>query len=355
MANKKGLSFDLSKERALNAVKAQSDVVAASVSDRGPDITRPTDVRLLPIEKLKAAHFNAFFDVDNVDSLAEAILMDGLLHNLVVRPTPDGMYEVISGHRRLEACRKLLNDGHEEFQKVSCSVKYLEDYEAELALIHANIETRELSVMQRANAAARIAALVGRDESQTGKTRDAVAEQMGVSARTAQNLLTIEKKMIPEIQAIIDQKGISLRDATAIASLSEDAQYDILAVLSTSNSDEIQPNIKDEVKRLIDEKEIEKRKYEKLIIDKDRQYSERINSLEKQIKDEKGKVEKHIQQDRFKSSMHHTVESICDSVLDLNKILDLDIVSISDLGEVTRRRLKEAIDELVAISADLVE
>ena len=41
-----------------------------------------------------------FYEIVNVDELAEDIKMNGLNHNLVVRQLENGTYELISGERR---------------------------------------------------------------------------------------------------------------------------------------------------------------------------------------------------------------------------------------------------------------
>ena len=62
----------------------------------------------LPISKLHPFEGHPFKVTDNeeMDQLTWSILTQGLLTPLVVRPLDNGEYEVISGHRRLHACKK---------------------------------------------------------------------------------------------------------------------------------------------------------------------------------------------------------------------------------------------------------
>ena len=66
---------------------------------------KETRADYLPINKLHPFEEHPFKVTDNeeMDRLVWSILSQGLLTPLVVRPLPNGEYEVISGHRRLHA------------------------------------------------------------------------------------------------------------------------------------------------------------------------------------------------------------------------------------------------------------
>ena len=69
---------------------------------------KETRAEHLAVEKLRPFDGPPFKVVDNeeMDQLTWSILTQGLLTPLVVRPLENGEYEVISGHRRLHACKK---------------------------------------------------------------------------------------------------------------------------------------------------------------------------------------------------------------------------------------------------------
>ena len=62
----------------------------------------------LPIEKLRPFEGHPFKVKDDaeMEQLTESILTQGLLTPIAVRPIENNEYEVISGHRRLHACKK---------------------------------------------------------------------------------------------------------------------------------------------------------------------------------------------------------------------------------------------------------
>ncbi|MCG4722899.1 ParB N-terminal domain-containing protein, partial [Alistipes putredinis] len=77
--------------------------------------------------------------------LVEDISINGLNHNLVVRPIENGLYELISGERRYTALNKLVERGEDKFKKVPCKISDLNDLDSEIVLIQANAQSRELS------------------------------------------------------------------------------------------------------------------------------------------------------------------------------------------------------------------
>ena len=53
--------------------------------------------------------------------LTESIKENGLLEPIIVRSFPAGKYEIISGHRRVEACKELGSEyGRKSFEIGSC-------------------------------------------------------------------------------------------------------------------------------------------------------------------------------------------------------------------------------------------
>src|SRR5690554_1432725 len=68
-------------------------------------------IQEVPLAQLRASPLNPRkrFDDASIDELADSIATEGLLQNLVVRPSPDeeGVYEIAAGERRLRAMLRL--------------------------------------------------------------------------------------------------------------------------------------------------------------------------------------------------------------------------------------------------------
>lgn len=69
-----------------------------------------------------------------MNELVDSIRESGVIVPLIVRSRPEGGYEIISGHRRCEACREL------GIEKVPVRVQELTDDEATILMVNSNIQ-----------------------------------------------------------------------------------------------------------------------------------------------------------------------------------------------------------------------
>lgn len=76
---------------------------------------------LLSLEEIIPDPFNARKTFDGIPELAQNILENGLLQNLVVRESPDGGYVLVAGERRYRAL-SLLRDSGQWHEPVLCLV-----------------------------------------------------------------------------------------------------------------------------------------------------------------------------------------------------------------------------------------
>ena len=107
---------------------------------------KETRAESLPIEKLKPFEGHPFKVTDNeeMDQLTWSILTQGLLTPLVVRPLDNGEYEVISGHRRLHACKKA------GIETVPVLIVELDRDAAAIALVDSNLHREHILPSEKA-------------------------------------------------------------------------------------------------------------------------------------------------------------------------------------------------------------
>ena len=172
-----------------------------------------------------------FYEVSGVDELASNIALFGLMDPLLVRSTEDGTVQIVSGHRRHAALRKLVEEGHEELRQVPCIRVEGETSPAlqELRLIYANADTRIMTSAEIAKQAARVAQLLYQlkeDEGMEfpGRMRDHVAEICKVNKTKLSNLKVIREKLIPEAKKAWEKNDFSEDTALTLARLPEDVQ-----------------------------------------------------------------------------------------------------------------------------------
>lgn len=187
-----------------------------------------SDVSAIPITKLVDNPNNFFHPLSETElmELSNSIKSLGILHPLVVRPLPDGNYQIISGHQRKRAAKIAgLTD-------VPCIVKAVDDITAEIMLIDTNTKTRQLSPMEIAKSVRRIKELAGISQGvkNTSATVAEVAKTIGMSERSMR-LYDRLNDLIPELQEIADSGKLPLNSAERLAGLPQGLQkklYDAL-------------------------------------------------------------------------------------------------------------------------------
>lgn len=220
-----------------------------------------------------------FYEIVNVDELAEDIKMNGLNHNLVVRKLDNGKYELISGERRYTALTQLVEQGNEIFALVPCKVIEANDIDSEIILIQANAQTRELTEIEKLEQVKRLTELYKtkkkNGEKFPGKIREIIANDLKLSPTQVGRYERINKNLIPELKEILENGNLTIANASEFSSLSEDNQKVILEIInnkveiSKEEATELKVKLKkleqekaDELKRLENEKLVEIRKIE---------------------------------------------------------------------------------------------
>lgn len=162
-------------------------------------------VAMLSIDKIE---FNPFqprnhFDETEINELADSIRTLGLIQPVTVRSIGGDKYQLISGERRLRACRIA---GQNE---VPAYIRIADDQAMiEMALVE-NIQRTDLNSLEIAFAYQRLI-----DECEL--THDNVAQRVGKNRSTVTNYLRL-LKLPPTIQSGIKQEKISMGHARALA------------------------------------------------------------------------------------------------------------------------------------------
>ena len=177
----------------------------------------------LPIQKLRPFEGHPFKVTDNeeMDQLVWSVLTQGLLTPLVVRPLPNGEYEVISGHRRLHACKKA------GIQTVSALIYEIDRDAAAIALVDSNLHREKILPSEKAFAYKLKMDALSRQGQRTdltsrqlvGKleTADMIAENE--SGRQVQRYVRLTH-LLPELLHKVDEGQIAFTPAVHLSYLS---------------------------------------------------------------------------------------------------------------------------------------
>ena len=197
---------------------------------------KETRAEYLPIQKLRPFEGHPFKVTDNeeMDQLVWSILTQGLLTPLVVRPLENGEYEVISGHRRLHACKKA------GIETVPALIYTIDRDAAAIALVDSNLQREKILPSEKAFA--------------YKLKRDALSHQGVTSPQVGEKMLTVEKvgleagdsknqvlryirltNLIPGILQKVDEGRIALTPAVELSYLTDAEQEDLLETMESED------------------------------------------------------------------------------------------------------------------------
>ncbi len=161
------------------------------------------------------------------EKLMESIREQGTIEPLIVRPLSDGRYEVVSGHRRLEACKELNKE------KLPIIVKELTDEQAVCMMVDANLHRERLLPSEKAFAyRMKLEAISHQGTScQVGtkfRSDERIAENSNDSARQVQRYIRLTY-LIPELLQKVDDGQIAFTPAVELSYLTEQEQQNLIA------------------------------------------------------------------------------------------------------------------------------
>ena len=225
--------------------KAQ-EILEKAKSEPKPDWEVAEQVVLIPLEQLKPFK-NHPFKVRDDDELMQdtidSIMAGGVINPILVRPTKDGKFEVVSGHRRFRASELA---GKADIKAI---VREMDDDTAVITMVDSNLQREQISPMERAQAykmklealkhQGKRVDLEGHSTSRqvVGKleTADKVGEISGDSGRQVQRYIRLTE-LRPELQQMVDEGTISLTPAVELSYLSNDEQKDFLEAMDYSQN-----------------------------------------------------------------------------------------------------------------------
>ena len=187
-----------------------------------------TQAEYLPIDKLKPFEGHPFYvkDDDDMEQLTESIRQQGVLNPIMVRPLDTGEYEVISGHRRLHACKKA------GIEMIPAFIYSMDRSEAVVAMVDSNLHREKLLPSEKAFAyKMKMDAMKHQGTSRQLGTKlrsdEEIAETAGESARQIQRYIRLTN-LNPGILEKVDSGEIALTPAVELSYLDHDAQKIVL-------------------------------------------------------------------------------------------------------------------------------
>ena len=203
----------------------------------------------LPLDDLHAFKDHPFqlYTEDKMAEMVESIQEHGVITPILVRPANDGNgYEIISGHNRVEACRRA------GIEHIPATVRELDDDTAIIVMVDSNLRQREkLLPIEKAKAyKMKMEALKRQGErrdltsGQLGQklgtvTRDAVAENSEDSSRQIHRFIRLTN-LIPALQEAVNDGRLAFNPAVEVSYLEEQDQEIVQEIM---DRDQISPSL----------------------------------------------------------------------------------------------------------------
>ncbi|MBR2411465.1 MAG: ParB/RepB/Spo0J family partition protein [Clostridia bacterium] len=182
----------------------------------------------IPIEYLRPFENHPYKVIDNeeMQNLVDSINERGILTPLTVRKISGTEYEIISGHRRFYAAKKL------GFEMIPAFIYELTYEEAVIAMVDANLQREHILPSEKAKAyKMKLDALKhqGQTSAQVGQkwSVEQVAEDSPDSRSQIQRYIRLNN-LIPELLDLVDEERIAFTPAVELSYLNEVEQADLV-------------------------------------------------------------------------------------------------------------------------------
>ena len=219
--------------------KAKTSITTENRSGSAADAAAKEQRTEMPLSDLHPFEGHPFKVLDDelMEQTVESIRQIGVVSPLIVRPDPEGGFEILSGHRRLHAAQLA------GLETVPVIVKEMDDDAAIIFMVDSNLQRENILPSERAfSYKMKLEAMKHQGErgdltsGQVGQksvgtvSRDIVAEQAGDSSRNVQRFIRLTN-LIPEILDMVDEKKIAFNPAVELSYLKPSEQKEFLEAM----------------------------------------------------------------------------------------------------------------------------
>ena len=219
--------------------KAKTSITTENRSGSAADAAAKEKRTEMPLSDLHPFEGHPFKVLDNelMEQTVESIKQIGVVSPLIVRPDPEGGFEILSGHRRLHAAQLA------GLETVPVIVKEMDDDAAIIFMVDSNLQRENILPSERAfSYKMKLEAMkhqAGRpskeNDSQLGNnfgklSSEEMAEELGTSKNQIFRYIRLTN-LIPEILDMVDEKKIAFNPAVELSYLKPSEQKEFLQAM----------------------------------------------------------------------------------------------------------------------------
>lgn len=171
-------------------------------------------------------------------NMMESIRENGVRQPAIIRPLPDGSYQMLSGHRRKAACTAI------GLETIPAVVREMNDDEAIICMVESNHQREnilpserafsykmQLEAMKRQGQRSDLTCAPVEHKSTGQKARDIVAEKNGDTREQVRRYVRLTELISPLLE-MVDDKRIAFRPAVELSYLPKELQTELLDVIA---------------------------------------------------------------------------------------------------------------------------
>ena len=219
--------------------KAKTSITTENRSGSAADAAAKEQRTEMPLSDLHPFEGHPFKVLDDelMEQTVESIKQIGVVSPLIVRPDPEGGFEILSGHRRLHAAQLA------DLETVPVIVKEMDDDAAIIFMVDSNLQRENILPSERAfSYKMKLEAMkhqAGRpskeNDSQLGNnfgklSSEEMAEELGTSKNQIFRYIRLTN-LIPEILDMVDEKKIAFNPAVELSYLKPSEQKEFLEAM----------------------------------------------------------------------------------------------------------------------------
>ena len=219
--------------------KAKTSITTENRSGSAADAAAKEQWTEMPLSDLHPFEGHPFKVLDDelMEQTVESIKQIGVVSPLIVRPDPEGGYEILSGHRRLHAAQLA------GLETVPVIVKEMDDDAAIIFMVDSNLQRENILPSERAfSYKMKLEAMkhqAGRpskeNDSQLGNnfgklSSEEMAEELGTSKNQIFRYIRLTN-LITEILDMVDEKKIAFNPAVELSYLKPSEQKEFLEAM----------------------------------------------------------------------------------------------------------------------------
>ena len=223
--------------------KAKTSITTENRSGSAADAAAKEKRTEMPLSDLHPFEGHPFKVLDDelMEQTVESIKQIGVVSPLIVRPDPEGGFEILSGHRRLHAAQLA------GLETVPVIVKEMDDDAAIIFMVDSNLQRENILPSERAfSYKMKLEAMKHqgtRNDLETTsrqvvgnlESADIVGQEAGESGRQVQRYIRLTE-LSPELQQMVDEKKIGMTPAVEISYLKPEEQQMLLTAIDSEQA-----------------------------------------------------------------------------------------------------------------------